>query len=131
MSFKLLVILLFTSSFSWGQIVYTSAKTQFFPSTEIKSITRTLDIKEDYIKITTTPPNGEEKVQVLAIAKKFRRNIEDVINSGESMIYNCVSEDDNLEYVITIPETPKVEFIDVHIPEQPGSDAKYYRFLLD
>ena len=131
MPLKFLVILLFISSTGWGQIVYTSAKTQVFPSTEIESIRRTLSIEEDHIEITTSASNGAEEVQVLAIAKKFRRNLEDVINSGESMIYNCVSKEDELEYVITIPETPEVEFIDVHIPEQPGSDAKYYRLLIE
>lgn len=127
-----ILFFLFLHSFTgWGQVFYTSEVTRHFPSEEVENIRKIIEINESFILINTFDPAGTEKKDSLTIHKKFRRNLDDVLNSGESMIYHCLSRDKLTEYIITIPETSEVEFIDVYIPEQTNRKSEYYRLLLN
>lgn len=89
---------------------------------QIEYISRTIEIEENIITISTEIENGKD-LQVLIIKKK-------VMNNGILTIY-CTSKDEVYPTIILIPIKDKIDEIQVIQPTTNGTGEELFRFLLD
>lgn len=122
-----LFVVLFSSSISWGQEIFTSPLTQYFPSGEIKEIHRKLIFTEDEITLSTSTSEGRDFQRFLI--KDIDQ--QEYQNFGQCSFYYCTSLDEKFKTIFIIPHTKKIEVIDIIQPKQQMSPHRHFRLHIN
>lgn len=127
MKIRLIILIFLFTQISLSQELYISPITQYFPSSELEVIERTIKFTEDTIFISSNTPYGLE-------IKKFVVNehtIHTFPNHGLSEFYITSSLDNIYTTYFQIPLSNKVDFIEVVQPRQFYRPLNRYRLLID